>query len=104
MSSSYCTCYFSYIASFDQLTVETSDGVFPLIQLGQIAQKSPTLVVVNLAAFPQVRDMSALWLQVATQERPKALTEAQTKKREAETTAEITINKAKSESRIKINQ
>jgi len=41
---------------------------------------------------------------VATQERPKALTEAQTKKREAETTAEITINKANSEARIKLNQ
>eukprot|EP00923_Selenidium_pygospionis_P054955 GHVN01095805.1.p1 GENE.GHVN01095805.1~~GHVN01095805.1.p1 ORF type:complete len:263 (+),score=26.25 GHVN01095805.1:29-790(+) len=43
-------------------------------------------------------------IEVAHQERPKALTEANTKKREAETTAEITINKANSEARIKLNQ
>lgn len=43
-------------------------------------------------------------IEVALQERPKALTEAETKKREAETTAEITINKANSEARITINK
>ena len=44
------------------------------------------------------------FVQVATQERPKAITEAETGKREAETIAEITINKAESEARIAINQ
>ena len=41
--------------AFDNLAVETEDGKFPLIQLGQILQKSPQLVVINMASSPQVR-------------------------------------------------
>ena len=40
---------------FDNLAVETEDGKFPLIQLGQVLQKSPQLVVINMASSPQVR-------------------------------------------------
>ena len=38
----------------DMLQIETPDGKFPLIQLGQIVQKNPQLVVVNLTSTPQV--------------------------------------------------
>jgi len=38
---------------FDQMEIETTDGVFPLIQLGQVAQKNPQLVVINMMASPQ---------------------------------------------------
>ena len=41
--------------AFDNLMVETEDGSFPLIQLGQVLQKSPQLVVINLASSSQVR-------------------------------------------------
>ena len=46
--SSVCT------GAYDKLPVKTEDGVFPLIQLGQVVQKSPTLILVNLSASPQV--------------------------------------------------
>ncbi|XP_005091894.1 ribosome-recycling factor, mitochondrial [Aplysia californica] len=38
---------------FDKLIVKTPDGNFPLIQLGQVVQKSPQMILVNLAASPQ---------------------------------------------------
>lgn len=41
------------IGVYDSLQVKTDDGVFPLIQLGQIVQKTPTLILVNMAASPQ---------------------------------------------------
>lgn len=40
-------------ASFEQLMVETEDGLFPLNQLAQIVQKNPTLLIINLVAMPQ---------------------------------------------------
>ncbi|KAI0231931.1 hypothetical protein LSAT2_017728, partial [Lamellibrachia satsuma] len=39
--------------AFDNLTVETEDGKFPLIQLGQVLQKGSQLVVINMASSPQ---------------------------------------------------
>lgn len=41
------------LASLDQLPVDTPDGRFNLIQLAQITQKNPQLVVVNLSSAPQ---------------------------------------------------
>ena len=41
-------------------------------------------------------------IEVATQERPKKLTEAQTKKLESETQAEIALKKAESDARIRL--
>lgn len=41
------------IGVYDGLQVKTEDGVFPLIQLGQIVQKNPSLILVNMAASPQ---------------------------------------------------
>ncbi|GFN93989.1 ribosome-recycling factor, mitochondrial [Plakobranchus ocellatus] len=38
---------------FDNLTVKTPDGNFPLIQLGQVIQKSPQLLTINMAFSPQ---------------------------------------------------
>ncbi|NXP09275.1 RRFM protein, partial [Thinocorus orbignyianus] len=37
----------------DHVTVVTKDGKFPLNQLGQISQKSPQLVIVNMTNFPE---------------------------------------------------
>ena len=45
---------FSHVGIFDNLQVKTADGTFPLIQLGQVVQKNPQLVVINLTASPQV--------------------------------------------------
>ncbi|XP_041369281.1 ribosome-recycling factor, mitochondrial-like [Gigantopelta aegis] len=39
--------------AFDSLVVNTDDGRFPLIQLGQIVQKNPQLILINMAASPQ---------------------------------------------------
>ncbi|XP_025917996.1 ribosome-recycling factor, mitochondrial isoform X1 [Apteryx rowi] len=39
--------------AFDHIIVVTKDGKFPLNQLGQISQKSPQLVVVNMTSFPE---------------------------------------------------
>lgn len=41
------------VGSFDRVVVETSDGRFHLNQLGQIAQKNPQMIMINLAAVPQ---------------------------------------------------
>ncbi|GFR95589.1 mitochondrial ribosome recycling factor [Elysia marginata] len=38
---------------FDSLVVKTPDGNFPLIQLGQVVQKSPQLLTINMASSPQ---------------------------------------------------
>nr|XP_009688124.1 PREDICTED: ribosome-recycling factor, mitochondrial isoform X2 [Struthio camelus australis] len=39
--------------AFDHIIVVTKDGKFPLNQLGQISQKSPQLVLVNMTNFPE---------------------------------------------------
>ncbi|NWU93657.1 RRFM protein, partial [Upupa epops] len=39
--------------ALDHIVVTTKDGRFPLNQLGQISQKSPQLIVVNMANFPE---------------------------------------------------
>ena len=39
--------------AFDQLIVETDDGKFPLIQIAQITQKNPSLVMIDLTVMPQ---------------------------------------------------
>ncbi|KAK2180051.1 hypothetical protein NP493_460g04003 [Ridgeia piscesae] len=39
--------------AFDNLAVETEDGKFPLLQLGQVLQKSPQLVVIKMASSPK---------------------------------------------------
>ncbi|XP_021269561.1 ribosome-recycling factor, mitochondrial isoform X4 [Numida meleagris] len=39
--------------ALDHIIVTTKDGKFPLNQLGQISQKSPQLVVVNMTNFPE---------------------------------------------------
>ncbi|NWX16422.1 RRFM protein, partial [Aegotheles bennettii] len=39
--------------ALDHIVVMTKDGKFPLNQLGQISQKSPQLMVVNMASFPE---------------------------------------------------
>ncbi|NXS14032.1 RRFM protein, partial [Neodrepanis coruscans] len=39
--------------ALDHITVVTKDGKFPLNQLGQISQKSPQLILVNMANFPE---------------------------------------------------
>lgn len=40
---------------FDNLVVKTPDGNFPLIQLGQVIQKSAQLLTINMTPSPQVR-------------------------------------------------
>ena len=55
----FCLCaknieYFPFAGAFDRLVVETPDGNFPLIQLAQIVQKNPQLVIINMASMPQV--------------------------------------------------
>ncbi|XP_046757722.1 ribosome-recycling factor, mitochondrial isoform X5 [Gallus gallus] len=39
--------------ALDHIIVTTKDGKFPLNQLGQISQKSPQLIVVNMTSFPE---------------------------------------------------
>uniref|UniRef100_A0A8C3EG48 Ribosome-recycling factor, mitochondrial n=1 Tax=Corvus moneduloides TaxID=1196302 RepID=A0A8C3EG48_CORMO len=39
--------------ALDHITVMTKDGKFPLNQLGQISQKSPQLMIVNMTDFPE---------------------------------------------------
>ncbi|NXA49862.1 RRFM protein, partial [Nothocercus julius] len=39
--------------AFDHIIVVTKDGKFPLNQLGQISQKSPQLIIVNMTNFPE---------------------------------------------------
>lgn len=48
-----CVCFFR--GALDHIIVMTKDGKFPLNQLGQISLKSPQLIVVNMASFPEVR-------------------------------------------------
>ncbi|XP_036771319.1 ribosome-recycling factor, mitochondrial isoform X3 [Manis pentadactyla] len=39
--------------SFDRITVVTADGKLALNQIGQISMKSPQLILVNMASFPE---------------------------------------------------
>nr|XP_017528802.1 ribosome-recycling factor, mitochondrial isoform X3 [Manis javanica] len=39
--------------SFDHITVVTADGKLALNQIGQISMKSPQLILVNMASFPE---------------------------------------------------
>jgi len=39
--------------TLDNIRVETVDGTFPLIQLGQVIQKSPQLIMINMLSTPQ---------------------------------------------------
>lgn len=39
--------------TFQTIPVETADGKFPLNQLGQVIQKNPSLIIINLAMSPQ---------------------------------------------------
>lgn len=41
------------IGTFDHITISTSDGKFPLNQLGQIIMKGPQLVLINMSASPE---------------------------------------------------
>ena len=41
---------------FDNLTVKTPDGNFPLMQIGQVLQKNQQLIVVNLAMSAPVEN------------------------------------------------
>uniref|UniRef100_A0A8C8VGA7 Ribosome-recycling factor, mitochondrial n=1 Tax=Pelusios castaneus TaxID=367368 RepID=A0A8C8VGA7_9SAUR len=41
------------LGALDHIIVTTKDGKFPLNQLGQISQKSPQLIIVNMASFPE---------------------------------------------------
>lgn len=43
------------LGSFDHITVVTADGKLALNQIGQISMKSPQLILVNMASFPEVR-------------------------------------------------
>lgn len=38
---------------FQTIPVETADGKFPLNQLGQVIQKNPSLIIINLSMSPQ---------------------------------------------------
>ncbi|GAA6080377.1 ribosome-recycling factor, mitochondrial isoform X1 [Tachysurus ichikawai] len=40
--------------ALDHITVSTKDGKFPLNQLGQISMKSPQLIIINMASYPEV--------------------------------------------------
>ncbi|XP_059720877.1 ribosome-recycling factor, mitochondrial isoform X2 [Haemorhous mexicanus] len=44
--------------ALDHITVVTKDGKFPLNQLGQISQKSPQLLTVNMTSFPEALSLS----------------------------------------------
>lgn len=41
------------VGILDKIEVETPEGTFPLIQLGQVIQKNPQLMMINLVATPQ---------------------------------------------------
>ena len=49
---------FNFAGVFDQLMIDTTDGKFPLLQLGQVANKTPQLIVVNMTTSPQVNLIS----------------------------------------------
>ena len=42
---------------FQAIPVETVDGKFPLNQLGQVIQKNPSLIIINLSMSPQVSQL-----------------------------------------------
>ena len=44
----------SFAVSFENLKIETPDGKFPLIQIAQIIQKSPNMIVINMGATAHV--------------------------------------------------
>ncbi|XP_039586576.1 ribosome-recycling factor, mitochondrial [Passer montanus] len=46
-------CVWFFRGALDHITVVTKDGKFPLNQLGQISQKSPQLMIVNMTSFPE---------------------------------------------------
>ncbi len=56
--SLFCITDTTYIILFigvlDHLQVKTDEGTFTLIQLGQISQKNPSMVIVDLSTMPQV--------------------------------------------------
>lgn len=41
------------VGALDNLAVKTPDGEYPLIQLAQIVQKNPQLIIVDMSALPQ---------------------------------------------------
>ncbi|KAF5923319.1 hypothetical protein HPG69_017826 [Diceros bicornis minor] len=41
------------LGSLDHITVVTADGKLALNQIGQISMKSPQLILVNMASFPE---------------------------------------------------
>lgn len=41
------------VGILDKLPVNTPDGSFPLIQLGQVIQKSPQLIIIDMTGLPQ---------------------------------------------------
>jgi len=43
----------SAAGSLDRIPVETADGKFPLIQIAQIVQKNPNLMIINCTMAPQ---------------------------------------------------
>lgn len=43
----------SSVGALDRIPVETADGKFPLIQIAQIVQKNPNLMIVNCTMAPQ---------------------------------------------------
>ena len=40
---------------FSSLPVKTAEGTYSLIELAQISQKNPQLIVINMVSSPQVR-------------------------------------------------
>ncbi|KAK3550024.1 hypothetical protein QTP86_018644 [Hemibagrus guttatus] len=49
--------------ALDHITVSTRDGKFPLNQLGQISMKSPQLITVNMASYPEATAAATRALQ-----------------------------------------
>ncbi|XP_026999155.1 ribosome-recycling factor, mitochondrial isoform X2 [Tachysurus fulvidraco] len=49
--------------ALDHITVNTKDGKFPLNQLGQISMKSPQLIVINMASYPEATASATRALQ-----------------------------------------
>ncbi|KAG7322963.1 hypothetical protein KOW79_014309 [Hemibagrus wyckioides] len=49
--------------ALDHITVSTKDGKFPLNQLGQISMKSPQLIIVNMASYPEATAAATRALQ-----------------------------------------
>ncbi|KAJ8260531.1 hypothetical protein COCON_G00162540 [Conger conger] len=45
--------------ALDHIIVSTKDGRFPINQLGQVAMKSPQLIVVNMTGFPEATAAAA---------------------------------------------